>query len=285
MDRTAPATRDQAGETVASTERPPFRTILGLARYLTVCGIAGVTAGIVVGGAGGRLFMRIAGAAGGERAGGATTEAGFTVGEITFGGTLGLIVFIGIFAGIVGAALYVVFRPWLSWAGPWRGVAFGIVLFAVGSATSDVMNPDNFDFVILGNKVLIVAMIVALFVGFGALIDPLARWLDGRLPQAAPARIFSAWYGVFAILGVVLGTSALVSSMFTRSACDCDPPIAASIFIAVAAAGTLAWFASAFSRSARLPSVARILGFVGLAGATAAGLVRAIGDATAILGG
>ncbi|HZD16891.1 MAG TPA: hypothetical protein VE669_01995 [Actinomycetota bacterium] len=284
MVRTA-TTRDVPDGAVAAADRPPFRTILGLARYLTVCGIAGIVAGIVVGGAGGRLFMRIAGAAGGERAAGATTEAGFTVGEITLEGTLGLIVFVGIFAGIVGAALYVVFRPWLSWAGRWRGVAFGIVLFAVGSATSDVLNPDNFDFVLLGNEALIVAMIVALFVGFGALVDPVARWLDGRLSQVGRKPISSGWYAPVAILGVVLGTAALATSMFTRGTCDCDPPIVASIFIAVAAAGTLAWLASAFSGSARLPPIARVLGFVGLAGATAAGLVRAIGDAVLILRG
>jgi|GEM_PF-1125198 hypothetical protein len=284
MDR-AGMTRELPDGTVASTDRPPFRTVLDLARYLTVCGIAGVAAGIVMGGAGARLFMRIAGAAGGERAGGATTEAGLTVGEITVGGTIGLIVFVGIFAGIVGAALYVVFRPWLSWAGPWRDVAFGIVLFAVGSATSDVMNPDNVDFLILGNEALLVVMIVALFVGFGVLMDPLAGWLDRRLPEAARRSAASGWYGTFAILGLVLGTAALASSMFTRATCDCDPPIVASVFIAIAAAGTLAWSASAFSRSARLPSIARILGFIGLTGATAAGLVRAIGDAAETLRG
>jgi len=285
MDRTATATPHALDEPVASADRPAFRTVLGLARYLTVCGIAGITAGVVVGGAGSRLFMRIAGAAGAERAGGATTEAGFTVGEITFGGTLGLIVFVGIFAGIVGAALYVVFRPWLSWAGAWRGVAFGGVLFAVGSATSDVMNPDNFDFVMLGNEALLVAMIVALFVGFGALIDPIAGWLDRRLRAAASSQVRSGLYGVFALLGVVFGMAALVTSIFTGSACDCDPPIVASVFIAIATVGTLAWFASAFSGSARLPSIARALGLVGLAGATAAGLVRAIGDAATILRG
>ena len=285
MDRTAATMRSPLDEAAAPVDRPAFGTVLDLARYLTVCGIAGIAAGIVVGGAGSRVFMRIAGAAGGERAGGATTEAGFTVGEISFGGTLGLIVFVGVFAGIVGAALYVVFRPWLSWAGPWRGVAFGIVLFAVGSATSDVMNPDNFDFVILGNEVLIVAMIVALFVGFGALIDPLAGWLDRRLPAAASSPVRSGSYGVFALLGVVFGAAALVTSIFTGSACDCDPPIVVSIFVAVAAAGTLAWFASAFSGSARLPSIARALGLVGLAGATAAGLLRAAADAATILRG
>jgi hypothetical protein len=282
MDRVA-TTRELQEGTVAPAGRPPFRTVRSLARYLTVCGLAGIAAGVLIGGAGARLFMRIAGAAGAERAGGATTEAGFTVGEITFGGTLGLIVGVGIFAGVVGAALYVVFRPWLSWAGPWRGVTFGIVLFAVGSATSDLMNPDNFDFAILGNEALVVAMIVTLFVGFGALIDPLAGWLGRRLPEPEGHPISSDLYGAFAVLGLVLGSVALAFSMFTRSACDCDPPIVASIFVAVAGAGTLAWSASAFSRSARLPALAQALGFVGLAGATVAGLVRAIGDAVAVL--
>jgi hypothetical protein len=145
------------------------------------------------------------------------------------------------------------------------------------------MNPDNFDFAILGNEALVVAMIVTLFVGFGALIDPLAGWLGRRLPEPEGHPISSDLYGAFAVLGLVLGSVALAFSMFTRSACDCDPPIVASIFVAVAGAGTLAWSASAFSRSARLPALAQALGFVGLAGATVAGLVRAIGDAVAVL--
>jgi hypothetical protein len=147
------------------------------------------------------------------------------------------------------------------------------------------LNPDNFDFVILGNEALILAMIVALFVGFGAVIDPVARWLDRRLPEAGHSPISIGSYGTVAVLGVVLGIAALATSTLTGSACDCDPPVVASIFIAVAAAGTLAWFTSAFSGSTRLPSIARVLGFVGLAGATAAGLVRAIEDAVLVLRG
>jgi hypothetical protein len=178
MDRSARV--DESSDAFAAAERPPFRTPLSLLRFLTVSGLAGLVAGIIVGGAGARLFMRIAGAAAGERARGATTEAGFTVGEITVGGTVELVVFVGIFAGIVGASLYVLFRPWLAWAGPWRGTAFGVVLFALGSATSDVLNPDNVDFAILGNEFLVVATAFALFIGFGALIDAAFRW-PGRL--------------------------------------------------------------------------------------------------------
>jgi len=283
MDRTGIA-RAPVDVGMARIDRPPFRTAAGLVRYVTVHGLAGLITGIVVGGAGGRLFMRVAGAAGGEPARGATTEAGFTVGEITLEGTIGLLIFVGIFVGIAGAALRVVFRPWLAWAGPWRGVAFGILLFALGSATSDVLNPDNVDFLILGNEALIVAMIVALFVGFGALVEPVSGWLDRHLPVADASRPFaSGAYGVIAVLGVALGALLLVQAMFTPSTCDCDPPLVASIFVVVTAAGTLGWTASAFSPSALLPRISRLLGLVGLVGAPTAGLVRAIGDAAEIL--
>jgi hypothetical protein len=285
MDRTAAPTRP-THRTSALTEPPPFHTFLGLARYLTLSGLAGVAAGVVVGGVGGRLFMRIAGAAGGARARGAITEAGFTVGEITLGESLGLVIFIGLFTGIVGAALSVIFRPWLSWAGRWRGVAFGIVLFSLGSATSDVLNPDNVDFVILGNEVLVIALIIALFTGFGALIEPTFGWLDRRLPEGGRGHpIASGGYVVAAILGVVFGIALLGQAMFTRNACDCDPPIVASVFLLMAAVGTLGWIATAFSSSARLRSIARVLGVVGVSGASVAGLLRAIGDAAEVIRG
>ena len=96
--------------------------------------------------------MRVSGALAPDFAQGVSTEAGNRVGEITLGGTLVLVFIIGIAAGITGAVLYAVFRPWLAWAGRFRGVAFGVVLFAAGSATSDVLNPDNPDFFIVGNK-------------------------------------------------------------------------------------------------------------------------------------
>ena len=103
---------------------PPFSSLRGLARYVAIAGLAGLIAGFLVGGIGGRLFMRIAGAAAPDRAQGAGTEAGFTVGEVTAEGTIGLIVFIGIFVGVIGAVVYVVSIPWLSWAGRWRGLLF-----------------------------------------------------------------------------------------------------------------------------------------------------------------
>jgi hypothetical protein len=259
----------------------PFDTLFGLARHITVAGLAGLVTGLVVGGLGGRLFMRIAGAAAPESAQGATTEAGFTVGEITLGGTVGLVLFIGIFVGIVGAVMYLVFRPWLAWTGRWRGVAFGLVLFAVGSAQSDVLNPDNFDFVILGNSVLVVVMIFGLFVGFGALMDWMFGNLDRRLPTAdnRPAR----WvYPFLALTGVGLGGMLAPFFLFSREACDCDPPIVSSSLVVIAAVGTLVWWWHAIKPNGSSTS-SMLLGFLGLAGATLFGLTRALSDAIKIL--
>ena len=126
--------------------------------------------------------MRVSAAVAGQAAQGATTEADATVGAITFDGTMGIVVFVGISAGIFGAVLYAVFRPWLRWSGRLRGLVFGIVLFAVTSATSDVLNPDNFDFALLEQRALNVAMIVSLFLGFGLMMDLMVGVLDRRLP-------------------------------------------------------------------------------------------------------
>jgi hypothetical protein len=253
---------------------------LGLARHVSVAGIAGVITGWLVGGVGGRLFMRIAGAAN-PGARGRTTEAGFTVGRITADGTLSLVLFVGLFVGVGGAVLYVIFRPWLSAVGKWRGVAFGLLLFGIGSATSDVLNPDNIDFAILGNQGLLVGMVFALFVGFGALIDWLFGVLDRRLPAAdhPPARVV---YPALALLGLVLAALFVPFALFSEQACNCEPPIGASWSVVVTAAGTVVWWWSGLCAT-RSMSLARGLGLGGLGGALVFGLIRAISDAVEII--
>lgn len=265
-------------------ERPAFRDAAGAARAVTVAGVAGVIAGIVVGGVGGRLFMRLAGAVAGEAAQGVGTEAGFTVGELTLEGTVGLLLFVGVSSGLVGAAWFVIFGPWLGWAGRWRGTMFGVLLFALASATSDVLNPDNVDFLILGNGPLLVASIAALFVGFGLLIEPVASWLDRRMPVAGAGHpIASAAYATTSALGVLLGGGLLVQALFTTNFCSCDPPITAAVGTAAAAVGTALWMASGIRNVPNwVPSVARVLGIAGLLVATA-GLVRALGDAASVV--
>ena len=265
---------------------PPFSSLRGLARYVAIAGLAGLVAGVVVGGVGGRLFMRIAGAAAPDGAQGAGTEAGFTVGEITVAGTIGLVLFIGIFVGVIGAAIFVASMPWLSWAGRWRGVLLGVLLFAAGSATSDVMNPDNFDFAILKNEVLLVGLIVVLFLAFGALLE----WTFGVLGRGIPD-VGDRWRwadGVFIAIAAVglLLIVALFPVLFTREACDCDPPLAASWSIVVMGVGTVLWWTSALiaGTAKRIRAAAGVLGYAGLAGIVVFGLIRAVSDAVEIIG-
>jgi len=281
MDTTSPP--------VSSKEKAdtPPGSLSQLTRHIALAGIAGVATGVIVGGLGGRLFMRIAGATASESAQGRTTEAGFQVGEITAGGTLGLVIFIGILAGLIGAVLYVVFRSWLHWTGRWRGVAFGVVLFAVGSATSSVLDPGNIDFVILGNSLFLVLMIFALFLAFGVMIDWTYAILDRRLPIGDETQRGTRFlYGALALLGLLVATGPVFSGMLmnSRSFCDCDQPILVSVFVSVTTIGTLLWWMSGLSsRVNRLETAGRILGFTGLAGATFFGLIRAISDAVEVI--
>lgn len=255
-----------------------------LVRSIAVVGIAGIVTGIAVGGIGSRLFMRISAAAASAAAQGATTEAGETVGAITLEGTMGLVIFVGIGTGIFGAVLYATFHSWLLWAGRFRGFAFGVVLFAVTSATSDVLNPDNFDFALLENRALNVTLIVLLFLGFGLVMDLMVGVLDRRLPAGDEhhkgARVA---FGAITGLGVMIALLGMPPLLFSPS-CDCDAPIIASLFVVVTAVGTVAlWAAEIGGRSDRSLTIARILGLSGLAGTLVFGLWRAGSDAVAIL--
>ena len=256
-----------------------------LTRFIATTGLAGLATGILVGGIGSRVFMRIAAAAAADAVQGAVTEADAIVGRITFDGTMAIVVFVGIGAGIMGAILYAIFRPWLGWAGRFRGLAFGLVVFAVTSATSDVLNPDNFDFALLENRALIVSLIVALFLGFGLVMEAVFTRLDRRLPPGdAHHRKARIVYGAITGLGVAIAVLMLGQQLFTRGPCQCDPPILASVFVLVAGTGTLVSWASALGeRSDRSFAAARLLGMSGLVGTCVFGLWRAGSDAIAVL--
>ena len=80
---------------------PPSSRVALLVRHIALVGLAGVVVGVVVGG--GRLVMGILAAVAPDRVTGRITENGNRVGELTMGGTIELLVFVGVFAGAVGA--------------------------------------------------------------------------------------------------------------------------------------------------------------------------------------
>jgi hypothetical protein len=151
-------------------------------RTLAVATSAGVIAGVLVPGLGGRFVMRVLGATSGDDAQGRVTEAREVVGEITLSGTIGVVMFVGLLGGIVAALGYVVLRRWLpKTAGP-AGVISGILLLGT-LGVGDAMSPDNVDFVILRPTWLAVTLIVLIALLFGVTFTALAARLECGMPS------------------------------------------------------------------------------------------------------
>jgi hypothetical protein len=144
------------------------RRAVAALRPLGGCLAAGLAVGLVVAGL----------ALVDERAVGSFTENGNQVGDITLGGTAGLIAFVGIPNGIVAGLIVFAVRRWLPHGWLQRGLVFSAVLLALLGGT--VIDPDNVDFLILEPPGLAVALFGLLFLAAGFVLPPLAeRWGPG----------------------------------------------------------------------------------------------------------
>ncbi|MBI2170140.1 MAG: hypothetical protein HYU28_11685 [Actinobacteria bacterium] len=162
----------------APTEfRPAFARFLRLWAWATV---AGILAGVLVFGVGGRIAMRILAVTSSDAVQGAFTDDGLEIGEVTLEGTIGLILFGGIFGGVIGGWFYAIIRQFLPttptrrrWAGAAIGVAIGTQLF---------VDSEGRDFSILEPIWLPVALFVLLSGLFGFLVpliaDRLRNWYE-----------------------------------------------------------------------------------------------------------
>lgn len=173
----------------------------------------GLVAGVVVLGFGGRLLMRVLAATSPDRAQGRLTDAEEIVGEVTLGGTLGFVVFVGLVGGVLGAAGFGLLRRWL----PERSVAAGAVAAAIGAGLlarpSGLLEPNNRDFSILEPAWLAVVLATALLLTCGvlgaALID---RW-SARWP--VPGRSVAGVAGMLPLVALVLVPPAAVAAAAT----------------------------------------------------------------------
>jgi hypothetical protein len=156
----------------------------------------GALAGLVSAGVGSRVVMRVI-ALFDPSADGATTDAEATVGEITFGGTLNLLL-LGAIAGVMGGLAYLGVRRWLPVPAAWRGLAYGVVtLMTVGQLLFD---RNNADFQIFEPVLLVIALFSLLFLINGLILVPL---LDRFHPEPAyppSLRVSRALAGVLALV-------------------------------------------------------------------------------------
>jgi hypothetical protein len=112
-----------AADAAGPTDRPPMGLVAR--RYLWYLAVAsGVGAGLLAAGAGGRLVMRLLAVTAGADAQGRVTEAEEIVGRISVDGTLGFVVFTGLFVGLATGPFYLLVRRWLP-AGRAGGLAYG----------------------------------------------------------------------------------------------------------------------------------------------------------------
>jgi hypothetical protein len=175
--------------------------------------VAGGAAGVLVGGIGTRIAMRIAAMTARDSAQGLTTEAGATIGRITFEGTAFLVLAVGFGAALVGTAFYLATLPWLPRRRTLRAIAFGCLeLVVFGTVLLDPANPD---FTILGRPLVDVLVLGSLVVLHGValviLVEP-----SGRLVSTVArgdrwrARLVAA--GTFLAMALTaLGAVALVA--------------------------------------------------------------------------
>jgi hypothetical protein len=150
-------------------------------RAAAIVAIGSGIAGALVGGLGSRLVMRLAALAAPE-ARGAVTENGAVVGEITLAGTVALMVFAGVSSAVFGSGAFLVAGPWLPRRTVRRGLVFGAFLLAFTGAA--VVDKDNADFVILGDRLLNVTLFSALFLAFGLVASAAVAILERRVPPA-----------------------------------------------------------------------------------------------------
>jgi hypothetical protein len=149
--------------------------------YLNVAVASGVGAGILAAGAGGRLVMRLLAVTAGSAAQGRITEAEEVVGRITVNGTIGFVLFTGLFVGLFTGFLYLLVRRFLP-AGRAGRLVYGALLLVLAATRLDPLRPGNPDFDLVGPGWVSVAAFTAVVLLQGALVTALA----GRLSRAVP---------------------------------------------------------------------------------------------------
>jgi len=190
---------------MVETAVAPARTdVAARLRRFAVCSAAGLAAGFLVGGVGGRLAMLLLRLTSDPYLHGLKTDDGFTIGVVS-GDTMFLLTFTAILGAIQGATYFLGRTVLPERSGPWIWGAFGC---AVGG--SAILRPDGIDFTLLEPQLLAVSMFIAIPAGGAAATGLLAeRWL-ARGPRSfawflalVPVLLFAA-AGPTALMGIVV---------------------------------------------------------------------------------
>lgn len=221
--------------------------------------------------------MAISAAAAPAEAIGRITENGNRIGEFTIGGTLGLIVFVGVLGAMVASITVFASEPLARRSGLLRGPIIGVaVLATVGSGTFE-----SFDFGILAPRGLNVAMFLGLFVLFGVMVVVAVRLLDRFMP-AAGERSLSLYVAVVALGALPLLTNVLLFA--SRDFCGCEPWAVMGLLLLLTTVAAVGWHLLSITEGAAWQRLtAETVGIGSLLAILIFGLGRVIEDIGRIL--
>jgi hypothetical protein len=220
-------------------------------RDITRGGLAGLVVGVVVGGLGGRVAMRLIALLIPESTG-SSTENGNRIGDITLGGSLGLIIVAGLFVGILAGTIWVVVSPWLPRSLGLRVLA--AVPLAIGLGASALIQGSNPDFIVLGYDPLVVVVLLGLVGLAGASMAVVDALLERRLPRArSTTSPESGFYFAISLIGLLFAVGIVVAVL-------AGPLRPVGIALLVSGLATLRWWYLRYRGAERPPPILRLLG-------------------------
>ena len=143
-------------------------------RRLAVATIAGAVVGFLAGGVGGRLAMSLLANLNAEHAG-TVSDDGFTMGQVTLGGTLNLLL-VGTVLGMLGGGIYLAVRNLRIGPSWFRSASLAIgATIVVGAG---LVHSDGVDFTLLEPTWAAIGLTLAIPLVYALALPPLAdRWL------------------------------------------------------------------------------------------------------------
>jgi len=250
----------------------PLGTIF---RDIARSGMAGLAVGIIVGGLGGRVAMRLIALLIPESTG-SFTENGNRIGDITLGGTFALVLFGGVFAGIFLATIWVVVSPWLPRSLGLRVLA--AIPLAIGLGAFGVIQGNNPDFVVLGYEPGVIVVLLGLVGLVGVSMAVVDAWLDRHLPR--PRSSTSPEAGIYLAISLI---GALFAVGVVATFLD-DKLRPAGIALVVTGIATLSWWYLRYRGAERPPLALRLLGSGGVIAAVVLGFVLLVPHVRLALG-
>ena len=193
----------------AAAEAESSEILQYLKTKMRVIIVAGISAGALLIGVGSRVAMLILRVTSPDSVHGVESDDGFTIGEVTLGGTYNLLV-LGAAVGIIGAIAYMCVAPWLIGPTWFRRLTTGLASAAV--VGSMLVHADGIDFTVLKPTWLAIGLFVALPGLFGTLIG---AFVDAvQRPDSWTARGRRRW--ILPLVGVVCFPATLFFLVLAR---------------------------------------------------------------------